>query len=537
VRLLSTRSLELIRSQAAIFGVLAIWAFAPLVAVLVYVSQHGGVVTGVNGGDYFDQFQYLAWIRDEGSHLFASNLWVTGPTPHDYLHPMYAISGLLWRLGASIQLAYLIWKPIAVLVLFLGFAAYVRHLLPESRLQQAAALALALFYESPLFAVARWTGSVSPAHRYSLLLATDDANSALNLWGFEHEAIAIGLMPVFLIAADRLLATSADGRRPARGWTALAAASGLLVAWLHPWQGITLLAIAGGLFLVKPPRRRYRVLIAPAVAALLPLVYGVVLSRTDAAWRAFQTQTMDTGTAPLWALLASFGLLGVFAALGVRRPREDRDWMLVLWVVACAGVYFLIPEFPPHALGGLPLPLAVLAVRGWQRVRARMRVPGRVATPIAVLAVLAFTVPSAVDHAKDSSDVLANTISGALSRQLVRLTPNQAAALAYIDRSPRRGAVLAPWLVSLSVPGFTGRQAYAGHQKWQPHTNLSVDATFFSPQLKDPGGRLRQSILRQTKASFVFADCDAPMSLAQDIAPIARPVKRFGCVTVYETSH
>ncbi len=25
-------------------------------------------MTGVNGGDFFDQFQYLAWIRDEGTH-------------------------------------------------------------------------------------------------------------------------------------------------------------------------------------------------------------------------------------------------------------------------------------------------------------------------------------------------------------------------------------------------------------------------------------------------------------------------------------
>ena len=42
---------------------------------------------------------------------------------------MYAISGLLWRLGLSIQLAYLVWAPVALLVLFLGSAAYVRRFL------------------------------------------------------------------------------------------------------------------------------------------------------------------------------------------------------------------------------------------------------------------------------------------------------------------------------------------------------------------------------------------------------------------------
>ena len=120
---------ELIRSHAAIFAVLVIWALAPLAAAVIHVAAHGGVLTGTNGSDYFDQFQYLAWIRDSGDHLLASNLWVIGPTPHDYLHPMYVISGLLWRLGLSIQLAYLIWTPIALVVLFIGSAAYTRRLL------------------------------------------------------------------------------------------------------------------------------------------------------------------------------------------------------------------------------------------------------------------------------------------------------------------------------------------------------------------------------------------------------------------------
>ena len=39
-----------------------------------------------------------------------------GHTPHDYLHPMYLISGLLWRLGVSVQVAYLIWKPVAIAI-------------------------------------------------------------------------------------------------------------------------------------------------------------------------------------------------------------------------------------------------------------------------------------------------------------------------------------------------------------------------------------------------------------------------------------
>ena len=520
---------------AVIFALLAIWAFAPLVSLVVYVGQHGGVLTGANGIDAFDQMAYLAWIRDEGGHLLASNLWVLGPTPHDYVHPMYVVSGLLWRIGLGVQLSYLIWKPVALLVMFFGFTAYVRHLLPGRRGQQAVALFLALFYASPVPAVANWTGHLSAIHRFQLTLATTDANSALNLWGFEHTAIAIGLMPVFLILAERLIARGEAARRTRRGWAVLAALAGLLVSWLHPWQGLMLLAIVAGLFAFKPPRRRYLALAIPAIATLLPLIYGFVLTRSDASWAAFEQQsTTSSGTAPVWALVASFGPLFLFAVLGLRRSYEDREWMLVLWLIACVFVYFLVPQFPPHALSGVTLPLAVLAVRGWERLRLRARASVGAAAPVAAVAVLCMTVPAAVYEAQGVGNDLAHTISGGLDRQLLMLSPDQAAAMRYLSRVKRPGGVLTPWYLSMSVPGFTGRPAYAGHPQWQPHANVAIDTAFFTPGVGAASGASRRAILLQTQARFVLADCGAPARLAADIAPLARPVGRFGCVTVYE---
>jgi hypothetical protein len=530
VRQLLKRSGELIRSQAAIFCLLAIWGFGPLVAELVHVARNGGVLTGTNGLDSVDQFQYLAWIRDEGTHLLASNLWVIGHTPHDYVQPMYLISGLIWRLGVGIQVAYLIWKPVALLVLFLGFNAYVRHLLPGSARQQAAALAAALFYVAPVLALAHLTDSLSAAHRFQYL-GMEDAYSALQLWGMEHTAIAIGLMPVFLIAAERLLATGAADGRIARGWSAVAAVAGLLVSWLHPWQGVTLLAIVALLVVLKPPRRRYRGLAVPAASALLPLIYGFVLARSDASWRAFDLGLTQGGVVPWWALLAGLGPLVALAALGAGRPRDDREWMLVLWPVACAGVYILLPENPSHALSGVTLPLAVLAVAGW----VQARVPQLVAGSVGILAILAFTLPGAVDHALSVRDDLSSRLTGAVAQQALRLTNHQAAALAYIDNAPRAGGVLAPWPLSLSVPEFTGRQTYAGHPMWEPRAHIALAGAFFDSKTRDPSGALHRALLRQSKATFVVAGCEAPAKLTSDIAPLADPVRRFGCVRVYAT--
>ncbi len=342
-------------------------------------------------------------------------------------------------------------------------------------------------------------------------------------------------MPLFLLAAERQLAS--PGRHDARRWGAFAALAGLLISWLHPWQGLILLAVLAGLVLLKPPRHRYLALAGPALATILPLIYTEVLAHADSSWHGFQSLLAANQVAPLWALLAAFGPLVVLAAFGARRPRNDADWMLLLWPLACVGVYLFGPNTSPHALSAITLPLGVLAVRGWEHGRALLRISNRVAVPAAVALLLVFTVPAAVNEARDARGTFAKTLGGALALQELRLTDAQAAAMTYLDHAQRSGGVLAPWLLAMSVPQFTDRPVFAGHQWWGPPSNLVLTNRFFDPSLRGPSAaRLRRAILSQSKVAFVLADCGAPATLGADIAPIARPVKRFGCVTVYGTS-
>ena len=526
-----SRGRDLIRPQALPLLALTLWMVAPLAVLIDFAVRHSDTLTGVSGYDTFDQLAYLAWIRDEGSHVLASNLWQIGPTAHDYLHPMYIISGLLWRAGVSLQVSYLIWKPIALVVLFLGFAAYVRHLLGGRRWQQTAALVLALFYLTPALQLAQWTGRLSLVHRLQLLVATNDSDSALNLWGFEHAAITIGLMPVFLVGAERILARGAR----ARGWVAVTAVAGALISWLQPWQGVTVLAILAAMFFLVPPRRRFLSLTIPVVAALAPLFYGEALSHYDPVWRAFQTKTTQGGAGPLWALAVGFAPLVALALLGVRRPRDDRTWMLALWVPACAAVYLLVPEFPPHALKGVTLPLSILAVSGWEtsrrRLQARVRIPQAAVATVAVLAIALFTVPAGIYQIDSADGFTSNSPGGLAARQLVVLSSDQAAAMRYLNRSPIPGAVLAPWYLSMSVPADTGREVYAGHPMWQPAANVTRANLFYASS--GPAAGIRRAILQQSGASFVIDDCGGAPGIAAAIAPITRPVAKFGCLTVY----
>jgi hypothetical protein len=520
---------ELIRAHPFVLALAALWAFAPVLAVAGHVLVHGGMMTGTNGGDFFDQFQYLAWIRDEGTHGAASNLWSIAPSAHDYVQPMYLISGLLWRLGLSLQLAYLVWKPIALLVLFLGTAWYIRELIPERRGAQAAALLLALFYESPAYALMVWTHRGSFPTRLNVLLPSDDSTAAVQLWGFEHTAIAIGLTAAFFVCAERLL------RGPAtRRWIAGAATAGLWLAWLHPWQAAVVLAAVGVVLLMRPERRRLQAMVIPVGATLLPLLYGLALSHFDIVWHTFQQETTTQGTQPWWALALALGPLALPAALGLRRPTDEREWLLVLWVIATAAVYLLIPEFPPHALAGITVPLAVLAVRGFARARARLRLAPRAALVLGALAVAALVLPATVLHARDVPDDLKPGLVGSLALSELRLTDDEAAAMDYLQGAPGSGGVLAPQMLSLSVPAFTGRPVYIGHLMWEPASHVAVATAFFGAGRI--GASQRRAILRATGARFVLAPCGTPAALGPELAPLARPVWRRGCVTVYATA-
>src|SRR3954454_11804892 len=123
--LAAIRSVRLSRAQRASLAALVVGSLVPFVLLL----GGGDVFNGSDGIQVQDHMQYLSFIRESGEHLLISNRFDVAHDPRVFLHPVEAISGVAWRLGASLQLAFLMWKPAAVLVLFAGFAAYVRRAL------------------------------------------------------------------------------------------------------------------------------------------------------------------------------------------------------------------------------------------------------------------------------------------------------------------------------------------------------------------------------------------------------------------------
>lgn len=500
-------------AERLVLMALVLWLLVPLV---VLFAGHRGSFNGAYGIQVDDQLQYLAFVRESGEHVLISDRFDIRPDPHVLLHPVSLVSGGLWRLGVSLPLAFLAWQPVAMLILFAGFAAYSRRILQEhGRAAVAAGLALALFFFTPAAALAEWLHG-SPTLRFGTLLMGLETFPAGYPWSGAAGTIAIGLVPLFLLGVERVLEPARRApRRSARWYAAWTGGAGLLVSWLHPWQGLTLLAIVAGLVGWGRFERRYLALLVPVALTGLPLVYFAVLTRTDSAWGRF-SHPNHFAHLGWWFFLGLAPGLVALAGLHGRGPRDIGERLLRLSPLAVLLVYFsLHTSWFYQTLGGLSLPLALLAVRGWHRLSLPRWA--------AVAASLAVTLPGMV--------FLVSQL--AKSRGEHFFAPDEKRALDYLDAAPRPGGVLAPQRLGRAVPAFAGRQTWVGNYQWTPEYDsrrLRAEALFTG---RLPAREVRSTVAA-SGASFLLAGCPSRADLTRDLGALLVSVRRFGCSTVYE---
>ena len=500
-------------TEWTLLAALTAWALAPLAVLLVaaHTGSAEGTFTGSAGIQIGDHLQYLAWIRDSGEHGLISNRFDAVADPHLFLHPMWIVSGAIWKLGASLQLAFLLWKPVAAITLFAGFAAYVRRHLPESAGARAAALAGALFYFSPAAVVTDWGGVFDDQRFPSFAMALELFPAGL-LWSVFPTAIALGLMPYFLLGVERRLE---EGRVPARR-VAPVAAAGALVTWLHPWQGLVLLAILAGVWAWgRFTRADLRALLLPGLATAAPLAYYAVMTRTDSAWADVSAPNDSPHLG--WWLLTALVIPVALAAPGLRGPaRGAGERMLRLWLPAALAVYFVLQSsFFYHALAGVSLPLAIMAARGLAGIQIRRAA--------AVVLVVLLTLPGMAF----AIDYFTRDIDGHF------LTPGESAAFDHLRTSSRDGAVLSRLEIGRALPALADRNTWVGHATWTPLATDRARRAAATIEGRAAPAEAR-ALVREAGVAFVLSDCAARTDLRPALGPMVRTTRRFGCAVVYE---
>ncbi len=499
----------------AVFSAVSLWIVAIDVA---NAAAHGLHWTGTDGFFIVDQMQYLAWIESASHHFLIANLFVLRPTPADYFQPAIVISAALVKLGVVPWLALLLWKPVAVIGLFLAVRAVV-HRSFARRGPRRAALTLALLFGS--FSVVGGSFSV-----------VGDMMPTWLSWGYPFGLIAVALIVFGLLRYDR--ARSA-GRVD---W--LPGLLGALASTLHPWQGETVILLIIGAELVhwRELRRwsangEWQRLALPALTlaiTALPLVYYLVLGHVDLSWKLarvaskheFSLGSIALGAAPL-AIVAVLGYKG--------RPDGFLELALRLWVPVAVIIYVVsatgLSATPLHAVNGITIPLSVLAVKGVARTRLHAIPHGRL---VAVIVIGLFVVP-------------ANAWSIATAHRYVDPTPGNAnfithderRALRYLAADPTPGGVLTQFYLGETVPAATGRQTFVGDCLWSEPTciprSLAADGLFRGTD----SAAAAQRFVRRTGARFVLASCrPGIVDLSSKLGSLIVATRRFGCATVYQ---
>lgn len=495
------------------------------VVLLVHRARADGLTwTGTDGLVFLDQAQYVAWVRLAGEHVLISNPYSIPGTPASFLHPGVLVSGVLYDLGVPAWLAYLLWKPVAVLGLFAAVRAYVARTVTGLWARRAA-LVLALFWVAPALYVVGESGLLGISGT-DLDYARNELWPGYWLWGYPFTALSVAALAATLLAYSR---DRASGR------VALAAPLlGLATAWLQPWQGATLIValLASEALCAAAQRRRppLRLCLVTVGLTALPLVYYALLSRLDPAWRLVK-ELNDVHISAAAVVVSLVPLVLAALVVYVRRPSGFDGLALRVWPLAGLAVFALISitglgTFAPHALQGVGVPLAILAVLGMVRIFEHGGA-GRVVTYAAVAAVVVLGGLTYVDRVRWARKVVSSDVTNAYL-----LRPGERDALAYLDRTPGPGGVFADLRIGLTVPMRTDRRVWLGALSWTPDWWSRVA---LARRLAGGGLDARQTreVVLASGARFVLTDCVVSSDLTRKLAPILEGVRRFDCASVY----
>jgi hypothetical protein len=493
----------------AVFAAISVWVIA---LYLWQVVVHGRNWTGTDGLYLVDQLQYLAWIRDASHHVLVSNLFVLRPTPADFFQPAIVASGALTALGVPVWLSLLLWKPVAVVGLFLAIRRYIARTVAD-RMAARAALVLALFYGS--FTVVY--GSAEPI---------GDLFLGFLSWGYVFSLLALACMVAALLSHDRLRSA---GRV---GW--LPGAFGATASILHPWHGeLLILTVIGAEAMSLRRGSLRRRLGLPAITVLMtaaPLLYYELLARLDLSWKLARVASKHAF--PLtWILLYLLPILLPALVVYVRRARPASfiEASTRAWPVAALLVYAVsatsVQATPLHAFQGITIPLSILAVQGLELL-GFSRIPHHRLVGAAL--VVLFTVPATLDEMRTARELAVPLASSASF-----VTPGEQRALSYLAHDPEPGGVMTRSYLGALVPGATGRHTLVGDCLWsEPNCvqRLVTVRSLFTGKMSATAAR---AFVRASGARFLLADCRPTTNVGRLLRPLITSVHTFGCARVY----
>jgi hypothetical protein len=497
-----------------VFAAVSTW----VVALDVFHAARDGLTwTGTDGYYIVDQMQYLSWIQAAAHHGLISNLFVLRSTPSDYLQPAILLSGAVAAVGVPSWLALLLWKPVAVVTLFLAMRTVAYRAFTVT-MHRRAAMTLGLFF-----------GSLTVI--YGALGIVGDMMPTWLSWGYPFGLMSVALIVFALVRYDRMrLAGRPD-------W--ICGLLGALASALHPWQGETLILLILFAELVRwrdlvlwwrtAQWRRLALPVLTMALAAVPLLYYLLLGHLDLSWKLARVQSKHAF--PFTAIAIGIAPLAIPALLGYRgRSDSMLELLLRVWGPVAILIYVFsatgLSATPLHAFDGITVPLAVLAVKGVTRTSLGTLPRGR----LVAAAAIALGVVPANAYALATAHTYVDPAGGNANF----ITHDEHAALRYLARNPDPGGVLTQFYLGEAVPGATGRRTFVGNCLWsEPNCMPRSEAADALFRGQDTEAQARQ-LVRQSGARFLLASCAPHADLARRLGEMIVSSTHFGCATVYE---
>ncbi|MEI6446951.1 MAG: hypothetical protein WCO96_03595 [Actinomycetes bacterium] len=499
-------------------------------AILAALLASGNTLTGGENAVAADQLQYLSWVVSASHNWTIDSLWTIPPQEGSaFFHLGFLTSGLLHKAGLGVIASYQVWKPVSIAVIFIAFLLYVRRLLPAGG-QRTAALALGLFGLSPAGAIIGFNQLATERGLQSdLEFAAGELFAPSWQWGYMMTAIAVGLMVLGLLVAERAL----RAEKPA-GRIVAASAIALFCSWLQPWQGAELLGAIVICDLVAPGRigrwaalRRHLPVFA---AAVIPLVYYRWLEGTDDVWNIAGEANNGIALWSPWVWILTLGVYLPALPVWLSKPRDWQQTALRAVPALMLAQYSFIAiaevgTFPFHAIQGMGLFLGIMLVQGMLRIRPAEWWGGRVPLAVGLCALLC--VPGTLHR------INLMRLDIQRSAQPYFLEDGEDGALERIRSAPGSGGVLAPIKTALSVPSHTERPVWVGQISWTPDFRERVAAAenLFNGKLSPAEARL---LVDGSGARFLLSDCGHRADLRPVLGARVVTFKRYGCAAIYE---
>lgn len=474
------------------------------------------------GYNPIDGYAYVGFIRQaaETGDWFLTNPHTTQPQDGRYFLPLFSLLGWVCRLsGLDPFVAFELARVPLVFAFFAVFWRFAGDFLPEPRLRGLAAGLVAL--AGGLEILAHATFSWWPVRwQHAILVALSD-DYGWNVFAAFYNPLWVAGLTLALPALRRLLRPGSEGGHATTGSSARdavkAAGWTILTYLVHPYSGLGVLAIGGGVLLVRAGARAGR-------AGLYPTALGLALAlaviagfsdwqNQDAVFHATARRFFGPHGLGVWWYPLGLGMTGALAVWGARLRRRmnlpgTRE--LLVWV----GVAALLHSSPwtsgYHFVYLLPLPLALLAAPALDRcVRVFDEETAPLPRQFGAALVVAMTFQSAPAVTWRSTRLALARAYPVPVREAVQALAREPAA--HVFTSPHLGTIL---------PAHSGHQVVVGH--WFLTPNYAVWRDWYEALM---AGRMSLAEARAVWARegvrWVLLPPRAPEELVQGMKSVA----------------